>query len=296
MNAKSDSGIHKDLLFADAHFHSNPLKGYGAEYIVRKFKESGGWFMALVGLPPTSLGLLPNEEGFEKSLEVLLRECEKAKRVEGIKIVCLGGYHPGMIDKMIDFLKIDPQRVYNISVNWVKHVANLIKRGLLDGLAEIGRPHYKVSPEHMVLAENIFESVLEIAKDYDLLIHLHLEEGGWITAYDIYRKIHRYSLNPWRIVMHHAKPKNLRPSMELGLVATVPALYQIIENIKDIKIINYVYESDFLDDPERPGRPMYPWEIISNSIRALNEGVVDKDILHIVNIDNIVKIYGVEPP
>ncbi len=286
----------RELIFADAHFHSNPLRGYGAERIATKFKESGGWFMALIGLPPTSLGYQPNKEGFKTSIEILMRECEKVKRIKDLKISCLGGFHPAIIDKMIDNLKMDPQEVYQVAIDWIKNVVDMIKKGLLDGLAEIGRPHYKISPEYMVLAENIFEIILEIVKDHDLLVHLHLEEGGWITAHDIYRKIQRYSLNPWRIIMHHAKPRILRPSMELGLVATVPAMYQIIKNIRDIRVINYVFESDYLDDPDRPGKVIYPWEIISNSLKALNEEVINEEILYKINIDNIVKIYGVEPP
>jgi len=54
------------LIFADAHAHTNPLKGLGAKTVSERFRESGGWFIALVSLPPTSLGLNPSPEGFER--------------------------------------------------------------------------------------------------------------------------------------------------------------------------------------------------------------------------------------
>lgn len=286
----------RGILFADAHFHSNPLKGYGSEFIAKKFRDSGGWFMALIGLPPTSLDLQPNLEGFRRSLEILLRECERIKSVRGLKTACLGGYHPAMIDKMINDLNLDPREVYEISMRVFEETLRLVEKDLLDGVAEIGRPHYKVSPEQMVLADIIFDDMLKMAKDGDVLVHLHLEEGGWITAIDISRRISKYSLNPWRVIMHHLRPKNLRPAMELGLVATVPALYQIIESIRDLRNTNYVFESDFLDDPRRPGKPLYPWEIIENSLRALRENLINEEVLYKIHVDNIVKIFGVEPP
>lgn len=284
----------KDLLYADAHFHSNPLRGYGAEYIGRKFKESGGWFMALVGLPPTSLGLKPDLEGFKKALELLLSECKRLRET-GLKVACLGGYHPAMIDKMIDHYKIDAERVFEISLEVLRLVEKMIREGLLDGVAEIGRPHYKTSPEYVVLADMILEKALEIVKDFNTIAHLHLEEGGWVTAQSIYVKISRLNIDPWKTLLHHARPKNLKPSIRLGLVSSVPAIVQLIESIRELEK-RYVLESDYLDDPERPGKPLYPWDLISASKILLKKGILDSEDLYILHIDNISRIYGVSPP
>jgi TatD-related deoxyribonuclease len=286
--------LKKDLLFADAHLHSNPINGLGSENIARRFKERGGWFIALVGLPPTSLGLRPDLEGFTKSIEMLLKECEKLRNLK-IRYSCLGGFHPAMIDKMIDVYKMSPEKVFEISMKTIEYAVKLVREGLLNGLAEIGRPHYKTSPEHIVLADTIFDNVLEIAKENDLLLHLHLEEGGWATVYNVYLKIKRYSLDPWRVILHHNRIKNLKPAIYYNLISTVPAIPQIIENIKDLEK-NYVFESDYLDDPSRPGRPMYPWEIIDNSLNALRNNILSYEDLYKIHVDNIIKIYNVEPP
>ncbi|MEL9929673.1 MAG: TatD family hydrolase [Sulfolobales archaeon] len=284
----------RDLAYADAHLHSNPLKGYGAEVIGRRFKESGGWFMALIGLPPTSLGFKPDLEGFTRSIEILLNECSKL-RGTGLKVACLGGFHPAMVDKMIDNHRMSPEKVYEISLEIIRYVEKLIREGFLDGVAEVGRPHYKTSPEYVVLSEMILDSALEMIKENNAIAHLHLEEGGWITAQDISKRIRRFSLDPWRVVLHHSRPKNLRPAVEMGLVASVPALIQIIENIRTVEK-RYVFESDFLDDPERPGKPMFPWDVISTSKISLEKGFLTAEDLYVIHIDNIEKIYGVKPP
>jgi TatD-related deoxyribonuclease len=88
--------------YADCHLHSNPLKGMGAAGIAKKFKESGGWFMALIMLPTWDYGELARSlEEYKKTLEIHLRECEKA-REKGLKISCFAGLHPSEIDKLIN--------------------------------------------------------------------------------------------------------------------------------------------------------------------------------------------------
>jgi TatD-related deoxyribonuclease len=59
---------------------------------------------------------------------------------------------------------------------------------------------------------------------------------------------------------------------------------------------SYTVESDFIDDPKRPGVSSYPWQIIENQLRLLNEGFVSEEYLYKLNVDNIVKIYGEKPP
>lgn len=56
---------------ADGHTHSNPVKGLGMEKIAPKFREEGGWFVAIVGLSPWHYGLEATFEGYEKRLRLL---------------------------------------------------------------------------------------------------------------------------------------------------------------------------------------------------------------------------------
>ena len=58
----------------------------------------------------------------------------------------------------------------------------------------------------------------------------------------------------------------------------------------------YMIESDFIDDPKRPGASSYPWDIVENQIKLVAEGVVDEDYVYKINVDVPVKIYGISPP
>jgi TatD-related deoxyribonuclease len=284
------------LLYADSHLHTNPLKGLGAKAISERFIRSGGWFMAIVSLPPTSLGLDPNLDGFTRSLELAISECKAAREV-GLRVSCLGGYHPAMVDKMIDRLGMKPEEAYNISVKAIDQALKYLREGLLDGIAEIGRPHYQVKPHYVVLTEMILDYALEGIRDLDGVAHLHLEDGGWVTAKDIENRVKRLRIRREKVAMHHSKPGLVEHALSMGLPTTIPALYPVIQAIggKLVKGL-YMFESDYIDDPSRPGKVIYPWEIIENTDRAIKEGLISEEKAYKIHIDNISKFYQVSPP
>lgn len=286
------------IVFADTHAHSNPLKGMGSGAIAERFRESGGWFVALVSLPPTSLGLLPSLEGFEKSLELLVSECRRA-REKGLKVACLGGFHPAMIDKMVEDLGMDSFEAYNTSVKAIEVALKHAASGSLDGIAEIGRPHYRVKPHYVVISDLVLDYAVERARDLDLVVHLHLEEGGWATVADVDRRIRRSGAARDRVVMHHSKPGLAEHAVKSGIAFTIPAIYDVLKRssmIEGIRSALYTLESDYIDDPSRPGRVLYPWEVAKNTERCVREGVIGEDEAARIHIDNVVKIYRVEPP
>ncbi|MEM4970942.1 MAG: TatD family hydrolase [Sulfolobales archaeon] len=284
------------MLYADSHLHTNPLRGIGAKAVAERFMRVGGWFIAIVSLPPTSLGLDPNLEGFTKSLELAISEC-RAAREKGLRVSCLGGYHPAMVDKMIDKLGMKPEEAYGVSIRAIDLALKYIREGLLDGVAEIGRPHYQVKPHYVVLAEMILDYALEGIRDLDGIAHLHLEEGGWATAKDIDNRVKRLRVKRERIAMHHAKPGLAEYALSMGIPATIPALYPVIQAISG-KLGEglYMFESDYIDDPSRPGKVIYPWEIAENTEKAVREGLLEEEKAYKIHIDNIVKFYRVAPP
>ena len=282
------------MIFADAHAHTNPLKGLGAKTVSERFRESGGWFIALVSLPPTSLGLNSSPEGFERSIELVISEC-RAAREAGLRVACLGGYHPAMIDKMIDRLGMKPEDAYRYSIKIIDLACTYIEKGLLHGIAEVGRPHYQVKPHYVVLAEMVLDHALTKAKDLGAIVHLHLEEGGWITAKDIEDRIRRIGISKDRVAMHHAKPGLLEHAISMGIPATVPAIYQVIQIASKYQGF-YMFESDYIDDPARPGKVLYPWEISENTLKATKEGFLNEEAVYKIHVENITRFYRVEPP
>ncbi len=283
------------MLFADAHTHVNPIRGLGAKAIAKKFKDSGGWFMAIVGLSPWSYGLEPSIEGYEKTFRIVLRECNNAKE-EGVKVACFIGLHPGDLDKLVYKYSVRQEKLMDFVAKVFNIIEDYCRKGLIDGIGEVGRPHYRVDPIFVVASELVMEKAMVLAKDYDLLLHLHLEQGDGITVESIKRFIKLTGVLVRLVIFHHARPGLLEHVVKNGFTATVPGIEAVLRTVFKRIEPTYLLESDFIDDPNRPGVVVYPWQMIDNQLRILKEGLVNDEYLAKLNIDNVVKVYRVSPP
>jgi TatD-related deoxyribonuclease len=283
------------VLFADAHLHSNPLRGIGLRSIVKNFKAVGGWFLAIVSLPPSHYGLGSSYDDYVRGIEILMRECRIAKE-EGVKTKCLAGIHPADLEKLVNSQSLKYDEVINLALKILNYISKLIKSGVLDGIGEVGRPHYKTTPEGYVVNELVLHHALRLAKDLHSIVHLHLEQGGILTVLSMTDLLESISLSKDLVLLHHMDIKTAMNAEGVGLRYTLCGKLQLLrEGFKKLKP-TYMIESDFIDDPRRPGVAAYPWEIVENQLLLLKEGLVSEDYLFKLNVDNIVKFYGVEPP
>ncbi|MEM0026891.1 MAG: TatD family hydrolase [Ignisphaera sp.] len=283
------------MLFADGHLHTNPIKGLGAKTIAKKFKDVNGWFMVLVGLSPKNLGFEMNFDGYVKSIEVLLKECEVVRK-EGLKVACLSGIHPADIDDLVVRNPRNGEKILDLALNILNYIGKLIKSGLIDGIGEIGRPHYKTIPESFIANSIILKHALDLARDLNCFVHLHLEQGGYLTVLDIENTVKEHKINKYKIVFHHSDILTSEEALKKGFIFTIPGKYQILKEAFRRFPPDYIVESDFIDDPKRPGVSSYPWQIVENQLKLLNENVIDENYLWKLNVDNIAKFYNVSPP
>lgn len=283
------------LVYADAHTHSNPIHGLGMNVIADKFRAKNGWFMAIVGLAPWSYGLDPTVEGYLESFEIVLRECSIARQ-KGLKVACIVGMHPSDLDKLVYKYGIKLNEVLKLAYKVIDEVAKLCREGRIEGIGEVGRPHYRVDPVFVAASELVMVRAMEVAKDYGCILHLHLEQGNGVTVESI-EKISRFiGISTDKIIFHHSRPGLLEYVVDKGYVATVPGVEAVLRTVFSRYKPVYLIESDHIDDPRRPGVVVYPWQLVDNQLKLLKEDIVDEEYLYKVNVDNIVKIYGVEPP
>ena len=281
---------------SDAHCHANP-KGLGASEVATRFRRAGGWFLALVSLPPHYYGFDLSTEGMLKAIDAHVKECESARKL-GVKVACIAGLHPAVIDRLVK--AVGPARADEVvsKVDRVlKYLRELRRRGAIDGFGEFGRPHYKTLPESVVVNELILTKVFEIAEEVGGVIHLHLEQGGALTVRSVHMILRDYSIEPRRIIFHHSTLKMIAEAGEYGYSATFTGRKEVIKAVSKVCCNTLcMIESDYIDDPSRPGVVMYPWEIQQEVSNALREASVSEDLINRILVDNIVEVYDVEPP
>ncbi|MEB3851312.1 MAG: TatD family hydrolase [Desulfurococcales archaeon] len=284
----------------DGHGHSNPVRGLGAARIADRFRRSGGWFQALVALSPWHYAI--DYRGFEsyvETVELHIREC-KAVEDAGLRVACLAGFHPADVDKLIDKYRLKPVEALELGLRVVDYVAGLCREGVLDGIGEVGRQHYKTAPERVLVSEIILERAMEYARDYGCLVHMHLENSGADTVLLTHRRAEALGVAPGRgrerLVFHHSKPVMVEKAHELGYPSTLPGIARLLEGVANRLRPVYMVESDYIDDPARPGAVVYPWDMADTINRLVSKGVLDAEAAYKISVDNIVKTYGVEPP
>uniref|UniRef100_A0A7C2FHK0 Hydrolase TatD n=1 Tax=Thermosphaera aggregans TaxID=54254 RepID=A0A7C2FHK0_9CREN len=285
------------MLYADSHLHTNPLHGYGAGRVAKKFKKEGGWFIALVSLPPHHYGFTETSiDSYRKTLDLLVREAAAA-REEGLSVVALAGFHPSEVD---EYLRrgLSKKEVYELAVKVLDLITDYIGKGLIHGIGEVGRQHYGTSPERLVLSETIMIDALELACQHSVPVHLHLEQGGWATAFNIAKILGKISCKSGRVLLHHVNYETGLWSSMLGLPATLPVKTSLekILAAPGIRLDRFLVESDFIDDPKRPGVSAYPWEIPRFFNEKLERKEVSEEAVFKLNVDNVSRIYGVPPP
>jgi len=283
------------MLYADAHCHTNPVKGLGASTVAKKFREVGGWFAALVSLPPYHYGLTGGKfEDYVKAAEILLAEKRKFEEA-GIKVKAFMGFHPAEVD---EYAKrgMDPQQILNLAESVLNLVVKYCREGLLDGIGEVGRQHYSTAPARLVLSELILLRALTYARDHDLSVHLHLEQGGFTTVYSIKRLAELTGVRSELLLFHHVDYSTGLWCERENAWYTVPAKLSDLRKAMSERRSRLLVESDYIDDLRRPGVSSYPWDIAVNVNRLLEEHVTSEDYVYRVMIDNITRFYRVEPP
>ncbi len=283
------------LLFSDAHCHSNPVKGLGARIIAKKFRSSGGWFIALVSLPPYHYGI----EGFSidsymKAYELVIREA-KIIREEGLKTKVIVGFHPAEVDEYFR-RGWSLEDIISHAQKIIDKITELHKRGLVDGIGEVGRQHYSTAPARFITSELIMWYALEVARDHDMIVHLHLEQGGYSTVKSIKKYLVDHNIPGNKVLLHHATYNEAYWAEKENLWYSIPAKKKLLEKVLEQKPLHVLTESDFIDDPRRPGVSSYPWNITVLLKELLNKGIVDEEYVYKIEVDNIVNFYSVEPP
>ncbi len=283
------------LLFADAHCHTNPSKGLGMKKIAAKFKESNGWFMGVVGLSPWSYGLEPSYEGYLKAFNIVIKECSIAKEY-GLRTSCIIGVHPADIDKLVYRYGMKISDAYNLALRVLDRAIDFCKEGIVDGIGEEGRPHYKIDPVFVVASELILMRAMEAARDYGCIIHMHLEQGNIVTVESIEKIAKLIDVSKEKLLFHHTRPGLTEHVISKGYSATIPGIEPVLKITFGRVGPTFMVESDYIDDPRRPGIVVYPWEMVNNELELLREGIVSEEHLYKVNVDNIVRFYRVQPP
>jgi TatD-related deoxyribonuclease len=158
-------------------------------------------------------------------------------------------------------------------------------------LGEIGRPHFPVSEEILAASNDILSYGMRLAKECGCPVVIHSESATPESMEDLGRLADSVGLSRRKVVKHYCGAL-VTPAESRGLFPSILASRPLVQEALG-KGDRFLLETDFMDDPQRPGAVL-AITTVPKRMRQLVEKGVDQEVLWRINHDNPGTVYGVE--
>ena len=283
----------------DHHIHLDK-SGQGIK-AAKEFHASGGTSILLVHKPDFS-SLPKNGEEYKSAYSLTLEMADQIRKKIDIDVGVILGPHPVAWDHQADEMGL--QAASELHLDAVSIALEHVNERNAIGLGEVGRPHYNVPKERWEHANDLLLEVMKMAKEDDSAVQLHVEENAEETCRTIDEIRSKSGLQRTKTVRHYAPP-NLSDAFRSKLPCTVNVGRGSIARIIDSWNEGAAYwgmESDYLDDPLRPGAVLGPRTVPRRTKELCDEWITLgrkeqtlDELLHRVNRDWIESIYDWSP-
>ena len=240
----------------DQHIHldrSNRFLDAVAEFI-----GAGGTGIMLVHKPGFSSNLPADLDGYRAAYSETLGMAEEVRAAFGIGVGVVLGPHPVAWERQTEPLGLE--RATELHLEAVSLALDHIDAGDAVCLGEVGRPHYPVSDETWSAANDMLREVMALAAGAGTSIQLHVEDNGEKTCRELAALCDEAGLARDRAIRHYA-PADVGTDFTHGLAATVSVGRGSVETLTETTAnanAPWGMETDFLDDPRRPGAVLGP--------------------------------------
>ncbi len=263
-----------------------------AEYLraVSAFWHAGGTHLNVVHKP--DFGALPTDRaGYHSALAETCDMVDEINERTQVKAFATVSPHPVDLVKHVD-TGLLVEEAEALVRDGIEASGELVEEGRAVAIGEVGRPHFEVAPEVMDAANRLFDHALAIARDLDCAVVIHSESTTPEVCADIARRGERAGLSLDRIVKHYSPPLVL-PEENHGLMPSVLASRRFCREAV-AKGDRFMLETDYLDDPRRPGAVMALTTVPKRSYGLLNDGSFTEDLLNRVHVHWPKVAYGVD--
>lgn len=273
------------LPVTDDHMHLNLRRGRGIEAI-KEFRNAGGTHVLIVSLPAGELGLaVTKAEDFKAAYDATVEAARQAN--EYVNAYAVVGVHPAEYVGLANSLGVE--RAYAIVKEGLEIAAKYVAEGLAVAIKS-GRPHYPVSAELWETSNALMRYAMDLCLDEDCAIQLHTESEP-----DTMRSISEVALQarlpPYRTIKHFSPPV-VRECESLNVFPSVICTKGALEEAL-AQGTRFMLETDYIDDPDRPGAVLGPKTVPRKTKEAIRNGVPE-EVFYKVHKDNPEKSYGIK--
>ena len=266
----------------DNHLHLDPDHGRGLE-AVDEFVRVGGTHLIVINKPSWHLGVEADtgedfRPVFERTLEIVE---EAATRLPGTAWAVLG-VHPGLLSRLVDERGKSPQEAATIMQEGLEVAAEYIERGQALGLKS-GRPHYDVTDAVWDASNDVMRRAFELGAALECAVQLHAESGSDFTT--VGQLAADAGLDPAQVVKHYASG---------DLEGVTPSVMSDRDRLRVAaeRGAPFLMETNFVDDPDRPGAVLGPKTVPRRVDWLLEDG--HEAAVRNAHVDTPRRVYGID--
>jgi TatD-related deoxyribonuclease len=246
----------------DDHLHLDPDAGRGLA-AVEDFRRLGGTHLLVVNKPSWHLGVeAETGDDFDRVFERTLGVVARADDALPGRAWPVLGVHPGLVSRLVDDRGFDPEGAADLLCAGLDRAASYVADGRALALKS-GRPHYDVPAATWDASNRVLRHALALGAREGCAVQLHTEESADLTEVADWAEAR--GLDPSRVVKHYAGPRLDGPTP--SVMARKEWLRAHAERGEP-----FLIETDFVDDPDRPGAVMGPKTVPRRTRWLLAEG------------------------
>jgi TatD-related deoxyribonuclease len=274
------------MYILDNHMHLRP-EGENVS-AVRKFCKAGGTHLILAHIPYRDIPIT-GEESYRKAFERTIEMADRVRKdTEAVVFVTVGPYPVDLVH-MVEHLPLE--NATDIMMKGMDLAAELVEEGRTVAIGEIGRPHFPV-PDEIVRASNeILMHGMKVAAEVDCAVVLHTESATPETFREFANMADSAGLDREKVVKHFCPPV-VDQSRNHGLMPSVLATKKNISSAAP-QGNRFLMETDYIDDPRRPGAVLGPATVPNTTKSMLQDGLLTEEDVIAIHKANPERVYGI---
>ncbi len=270
----------------DNHFHLDP-RGLYLE-AAKMFVKAGGTHLMLTHLPYDDIPITRGDDyatAFDRTLQTAKLVREQTKLTVFVAV----GPYP------VDLLRLDEKLGLAVATDAMKRgmdlAAKLVREGNATAIGEIGRPHFRVASDLWAASNEILRHGMAVAKDAGCAVILHTEDPTAEIFAEFAGMADAAGLRRDRVVKHHSPPLVL-PDETHGIVPSVLAREDHLREALR-KGGPFLMETDYIDDPRRPGAVLGPATVPRKTAKLRGLGAMTGAMAERIHRELPEKTYGI---
>ncbi len=257
----------------DNHIHMSP-SGRNVDAL-REYQAAGGTGLTLVTLPYKEVRIAEGKD-FARSYGITYSLAEKAREATDLEINIAVGPYPVLMLSLAE--RYGLEKAEEIMSKGMEDAGKDVAEGKAVAIGEIGRPHFPVPAEIREASDRVLLLGMEIAKENRCPVIIHCESDG-----DTDRSLAEFADKAGLdrgMVVKHSSPPWVTDAETHGVMPSIPASKSNVREAIAKGTDRFMIETDYIDDPEKPGAIMSVNTVPKKVSAWLANGQVSAESIH----------------